>query len=118
MIFRAMELTGAQDVRRVAVLGDTVNDLEAGANAGVAMNIGVLSGAHSKEKLETAPHTHLIESVRKFPPLLTGVRMTVAAPKPADEAPAPPPLPPPPSPTPKPSDPPGPGFKSGSKFEG
>jgi phosphonatase-like hydrolase len=63
LIFHAMEATGATDVRRVASVGDTVLDLAAGRNAGVGWNVGVLSGAHPRSRLEEAPHTHLIESV-------------------------------------------------------
>jgi phosphonatase-like hydrolase len=60
LIFRAMERARVRSVRRVATVGDTVLDLEAGWNAGVAMNVGVWSGAHSREMLAGAPHTHLI----------------------------------------------------------
>ena len=63
LIFRAMEATSTLNVRRVAVVGDTTLDLQAGCNAGVGWNIGVLSGAHDRQMLEAAPHTHLITSV-------------------------------------------------------
>ena len=57
------------DAARVASVGDTVSDLEAGANAGTRWNIGVLSGAHSREQLATAPHSALIDSVASLPDL-------------------------------------------------
>jgi phosphonatase-like hydrolase len=63
LIFRAMEATGACRVRSVANVGDTALDLQAGFNAGTGWNIGVLSGAHDRETLGSAPHTHLISSV-------------------------------------------------------
>jgi phosphonatase-like hydrolase len=63
LIFRAMETTGVTSVHRVANVGDTVLDLRAGHNAGVAWNVGVLSGAHTEEQLLRAPHTHLLPSV-------------------------------------------------------
>ena len=63
MIFHAMEIAGVTDVRRVAVVGDTVLDLQAGANAGAGWNIGVLSGAHSRQQLEKEPHTALLPGV-------------------------------------------------------
>lgn len=66
LIFRAMEATGATDVRRVMNVGDTELDLRAGWNAGAGWNVGVLSGAHPRERLERAPHTHLIESVAEL----------------------------------------------------
>jgi|SRR5579864_2552702 len=63
LIFRAMEATGTHRVDRVANVGDTVLDLEAGRNAGVGWNIGVLSGAHGRDRLEQAPHTQLVPDV-------------------------------------------------------
>lgn len=70
MIFRAMELAGARDVRRVMTVGDTVLDLEAGVNAGVAGVVGVLSGAQGLEQLGKSSHTHLIASIAELPELL------------------------------------------------
>jgi len=67
LILAAMSRLKLADVARVASVGDTVSDLEAGANAGTRWNIGVLSGAHSKEQLSAAPHTALIDSVANLP---------------------------------------------------
>jgi phosphonatase-like hydrolase len=66
LIFHAMEATGATSVHRVANVGDTALDLRAGLSAGVCWNIGVLSGAHDREALENAPHTHLLPSVAEL----------------------------------------------------
>jgi phosphonatase-like hydrolase len=63
MLFRAMELTGAQDVRRLAAVGDTVLDLEAGTQAGAGFVVGVLGGAHDLATLGRARHTHLIPAL-------------------------------------------------------
>src|ERR1700694_2482376 len=63
LIFRAMELSAVPSVHQVTNVGDTVLDLQAGQNAGVRYNVGVLSGAHAKEQLEREPHTHLLSSV-------------------------------------------------------
>jgi phosphonatase-like hydrolase len=63
LIFRAMEATGTTGVQQVVNVGDTVLDLQAGRNAGVRWNVGVLSGAHDRRMLEQAPHTHLMDSV-------------------------------------------------------
>jgi phosphonatase-like hydrolase len=71
MIFHAMERTGVVSVRRVVNVGDTALDLESGRNAGVGGNIGVLSGAHTHERLRQAPHTHLLSSVAELPSLWT-----------------------------------------------
>ena len=63
MILLAMKLTGVESPSSVANVGDTTSDLESAARAGVRWNIGVLSGAHAREALERAPHTHIIQSV-------------------------------------------------------
>lgn len=53
----------ADDVRHVAVAGDTANDLLAGTRAGASIVAGVLTGAHDRATLAAAPHTHLLRSV-------------------------------------------------------
>ena len=70
LIFHAMEATGVTDVRQVMTVGDTVLDLQAGDNAGVGLNVGVLSGAHQRAQLEQQPHSHLIASVAELDRLL------------------------------------------------
>jgi len=67
MIFRAMEATRVISVFRVANVGDTVADLQAGNNGGVRCNIGVLSGAHPREMLVLERHTDLLPSVADLP---------------------------------------------------
>lgn len=69
LIFRAMESTGANSVHRVANIGDTTLDLQAGYHAGVRWNVGVLSGAHKRDSLESTPHTHIIPSIDELPSL-------------------------------------------------
>ena len=69
LIFHAMEATGITSVHHVAAVGDTILDLQAGFHAGVRWNIGVLSGAHSRQLLELAPHTHLLQSIQELPTL-------------------------------------------------
>jgi phosphonatase-like hydrolase len=66
LILRAMTLTAVEDPSRVATVGDTTLDLESAARAGVGWNIGVLSGAQTREALERAPHTHIIQSVAEI----------------------------------------------------
>ncbi len=67
LIFKAMELTAVADTARVANVGDTANDLLAGSRAGVRWNIGVLTGAHRRDTLAAAPHTHLVTSIADVP---------------------------------------------------
>lgn len=73
LIVRAMRLIGVHDPDRVANVGDTTLDLEAGARAGVRFNVGVLSGAHDRGRLATAPHTHLLPDVGELPSLWPGL---------------------------------------------
>ncbi len=67
MIFRAMERCGATDVHRVAVVGDTRLDQEAGWNAGVAWRVGVLTGAHDRATLTAGRATHVLDSIADLP---------------------------------------------------
>lgn len=69
LIYRAMMDLGVADARRVAVVGDTPLDLEAGRNARAGWVIGVLSGAHGLETLGASPHTHLLLSIASLPSL-------------------------------------------------
>jgi phosphonatase-like hydrolase len=69
LILRAMAATGVATAARVASAGDTRLDLEAGHAAGVRWNVGVLSGAHGRELLASAPHTHLLASIAELPAL-------------------------------------------------
>jgi phosphonatase-like hydrolase len=64
LVLRAMKLTGVTDVKQVVKVGDTPADLGEGHAAGCALNIGVLSGACTREELEIHPHTHLVASIK------------------------------------------------------
>jgi phosphoglycolate phosphatase len=72
MILTAVLRLEIDDVRHVAVAGDTASDLIAGTRAGAGIVTGVLTGAHTRADLEAAPHTHLIDSIRDFPAILAG----------------------------------------------
>ncbi|HXW05503.1 MAG TPA: phosphonatase-like hydrolase [Vicinamibacterales bacterium] len=71
LIFAAMQRSGIDAPAQVANVGDTTLDLLAGWRVGVAINIGVTSGAHTRAQLEAAPHTHVVESVGDVPSVLT-----------------------------------------------
>lgn len=67
LILRAVLTLEVDDVRAVAVAGDTASDLESGTRAGASIVAGVLTGAHGRDQLAAAPHTHVLDSVADFP---------------------------------------------------
>ncbi|MBC7275048.1 phosphonatase-like hydrolase [Nocardioides sp.] len=70
LVFRCMEATGVQDVRRVLVAGDTPNDLGAGTNAGAGFVVGVATGSFTHDQLAGESRTHLLPSTADLPSLL------------------------------------------------
>jgi phosphoglycolate phosphatase len=69
MILAAVIRLEIEDVRQVAVAGDTASDLLAGWRAGAGIVAGVLTGAHGRAEFEAVPHTHILESVAALPGL-------------------------------------------------
>lgn len=67
MILTAVVRLEIEAVQQVAVAGDTTNDLLAGARSGANVVAGVLGGAHSREELERAPHTHILDGISQLP---------------------------------------------------
>jgi len=74
LVLAAVLRLGIEDVRLVAVAGDTTNDLHSGHRAGAGIGAGILGGAHSRHELERAPHTHILESVGAFAALVVATR--------------------------------------------
>lgn len=70
VVFRAMEASGVQQVAHVLVAGDTPDDLQAGANAGAGLVVGVLTGSFDEATLAEHPHTHLLSSITGIVELL------------------------------------------------
>ena len=70
MLFSAMEAAHFNDVRQIAVVGDTVLDLQAGNNAGARAVIGVTSGVQTEAKLRTDHSTAILPSVASLPEYL------------------------------------------------
>jgi phosphoglycolate phosphatase len=60
------------DVRAMAVVGDTMADVLSGLRAGASVVAGVLTGAHEETALRGAGATHILASVAELPALLTG----------------------------------------------
>lgn len=70
LVLTAALRLGVDDVRDVAVAGDTASDLLAGTRAGASVVAGVLTGAHDRAALEAAPHTHILGSVAELDALV------------------------------------------------
>ena len=70
MILTAVLRLEIEAVDQVAIAGDTVSDLIAGTRAGAGVVAGVLTGAHGRDDLAAAPHTHIIDSVADLPAVL------------------------------------------------
>ncbi|MFZ0248765.1 MAG: HAD-IA family hydrolase [Acidimicrobiales bacterium] len=70
LILGAMARLGVDDPHAVAVVGDTVSDLQAGNAAGAGMVVGVLSGAHDAATLEAASPTAVLADVTSLVALL------------------------------------------------
>ncbi|MFI9329939.1 phosphonatase-like hydrolase [Kitasatospora sp. NPDC052868] len=68
----ALLRTGADDVRQIAVAGDTGYDMLTGARSGASVVAGVLTGAHGEERLRADGATHVLKSVAELPGLLAG----------------------------------------------
>ncbi|WP_440101269.1 HAD family hydrolase [Streptosporangium sp. H16] len=73
MVLTAVMRLGVEDVRQVAVAGDSENDMLCGRRAGASVVAGILTGVHSKERLLNGGATHLLDSVTDLPELLLGV---------------------------------------------
>ncbi|MCW2898711.1 MAG: Phosphonatase-like hydrolase [Streptosporangiaceae bacterium] len=60
------------DVRHIAVCGDTESDMLCGRRAGASVVAGVLTGAHDRDRLHQAGATHIIDSIAALPGLIFG----------------------------------------------
>lgn len=58
------------DVRSVAVAGDTTSDVTSGLRAGASVVAGVLTGAHDAAALTAAGATHVLDSITDLPSVL------------------------------------------------
>jgi phosphonatase-like hydrolase len=71
MVLTAVLRLGIDDVRAVAVVGDTPSDVVSGLRAGASIAAGVLTGASTRAEFEAVQATHVLESVRDLPALLS-----------------------------------------------
>ena len=60
----------ADDVRQIAVVGDTSYDMLSGVRAGAGLVAGVLTGAHDADALRTAGATQVLDGIGQLPGVL------------------------------------------------
>ncbi|MFE7049723.1 phosphonatase-like hydrolase [Streptomyces californicus] len=71
MVLAAFLRTAAvDDVRRIAVAGDTSYDMLSGVRSGAGIVAGVLTGAHDEGQLTRHGATHVLRSVTDLPDLI------------------------------------------------
>ncbi|WP_221585791.1 phosphonatase-like hydrolase [Microbacterium sp. G2-8] len=70
MNLHAMLRLGIDDVREIAVAGDTASDILAGRRAGASIVVGVRTGTHGDDEFQDARATHVRDSVADLPALL------------------------------------------------
>lgn len=70
MVLHAVLRLGIEDVRHVAVVGDAESDMLCGRRAGASVVAGVMTGAHSRERLLKGGATHILDSIADFPGLI------------------------------------------------
>jgi phosphonatase-like hydrolase len=81
MILTAALRLQVEDVRHIAVCGDTASDMLSGHRAGASIVAGVLTGAHDRPQLQSAGATHVLESISGLPDLVLQTNATVPAPR-------------------------------------
>ncbi|WP_405508597.1 phosphonatase-like hydrolase [Streptomyces purpurascens] len=65
-----LRTAAADDVRQIAVVGDTSFDMLTGVRAGAGVVAGVLTGAHDADALRAAGARHVLDSVADLPRVL------------------------------------------------
>lgn len=70
LVLTAALRLGVEDVRHIAVCGDTASDMLCGRRAGASIVAGVRTGAHDPERLLDAGASHIIDSVADLPDLV------------------------------------------------
>jgi phosphoglycolate phosphatase len=70
LVLTAALRLNVDDVRHIAVCGDTDSDMLCGRRAGASVVAGVRTGAHDPERLRDAGATHIIDSIADLPDLV------------------------------------------------
>ena len=70
MILLAMKQFGITDGAEVVKVGDSIIDIEEGRNAGCGLSIGITTGAHTKEQLDSAKPDYVIDDLIELLPIV------------------------------------------------
>lgn len=66
MITKAMELLNVSNASKVMKAGDSIIDIEEGKNARCGITVGVTTGAHTREQLQSAGPTYVLDSLTEL----------------------------------------------------
>jgi phosphoglycolate phosphatase len=67
----AAEALGVDEPTLIATVGDSAFDIDRGRRAGASLVAGVLTGAHTAERLRAAGATHLLPTAMSLPEFIT-----------------------------------------------
>lgn len=70
MIFLAMKKTRIHDPKEVVKVGDSKIDIEEGKNAGCRLTIGITTGAHTLQQLQSAEPDYIINNLLELIPII------------------------------------------------
>jgi phosphonatase-like hydrolase len=70
MILLAMDQFGIGDAMEVIKVGDSIIDIEEGRNAGCLLSIGITTGAHTREQLQSVEPDHVIDDLMELLPVV------------------------------------------------
>lgn len=73
LMLTAMLRLGVRDVREAAFAGSTAAGVLSGCRAGAGVVAGLLSGAHTAERLRSAGATHILDNIAALPGVLAGL---------------------------------------------
>ena len=70
MIFLAMSNTGVLNAEKVMKVGDSAIDIEEGKNANCGITVGVLSGAQTREQIQKANPSYILDTITELRAIL------------------------------------------------
>jgi phosphonatase-like hydrolase len=70
MIDLAMDIYGLLNPKTVIKVGDSIIDIEEGQNAGCGLNIGITTGAHTFQQLQSANPDYIIHDLLELIPII------------------------------------------------